>query len=130
MHIWWYIIGAVLVCAGVYLLYCQGIAVSKSIAAILFVFRSGKNADRAVLDSCTGWVRHAGRFSEKRRYEFVLETQLSKGDVEVCLLDRKRQQLLRLNRQSPEGCIELDGKSRYYLYWKFQSATGRCELRW
>ncbi|MCI9121773.1 MAG: hypothetical protein HFG00_09675 [Oscillibacter sp.] len=59
-----------------------------------------------------------------------METQLSKGDVEVCLLDRKRQQLLRLNRQSPEGCIELDGKSRYYLYWKFQSATGRCELRW
>ena len=114
----------------VYLLYCKGVAESKQITAIVFVFRPGKNADKAALDSCTGWVRHVGRFHESRTYEFALAAQLSKGDAEVALFDQAKQPLLRLNRQSPTGRIELDAESRYYLRWDFQGATGTCELRW
>lgn len=124
-----FLIPVAAICAA-YLLYRQGFGVTKCIAALLFVFRPEKNRDRFSLDSCSGWVRHAGRFRENRTYEFTLDCRLSKGDTEVLLLDRNKQELLRLNPASPSGSIELDGKSRYYLHWKFRRATGKCELRW
>ena len=110
--------------------YFRSIAISKSIAAILFVFLPGRDADKATLDSCTGWVKHMGRFRESRTYEFTLDTQLSKGDVGVILLDANKELLVRLNRQSPTGTIDLDAKNRYYLRWKFEDATGKCVLHW
>ena len=113
-----------------YILYRQGMAVSKSILAVLHIFRPGKNADTVILEACTGWVRHAGRFHESRTYEFVLDARLSKGDADVTLLDRNKRPLLNLNRQSPAGRVELDGNSRYYLHWEYRSATGKCQLRW
>lgn len=113
-----------------YLLYRRGFAVTKSIAAILFVFRPGKQGDRVSLDSCTGWVRHMGRFRDSRVYAFSLDCRLSKGSAEVLLLDRQKQELLRLNQVRSTGEIELDGGSRYYLRWEFKNATGKCELRW
>ena len=117
-------------CAVMYLLYCRGIVGSRCIAAILFVFWPGRSADKATLDSCTGWARHVGRFRESRTYEFAFDAQLSKGGVEVFLLDQKKQPLLKLNQKFPNGKITLDGNSRYYLRWEFQSATGKCELHW
>ena len=129
MNRWLYlVIGAL--CAVMYLLYCRGLAVTKSIRAVLFVFRPGRDADRVTLTSCTGWVRHRGRFRESRTYAFALDAQLSGGEAEVLLLDRDRRQLLRLDRRTPIGEMELDGRSRYYLQWEFKSATGRCALRW
>lgn len=113
-----------------YLLYKQGFMTTKSISAILFLFQPGNGGDRAQLDSCTGWVRHVGRFRESRTYTFALDAQLSGGAVEVFLLDRERRQLLRLSPYHPEGQIALDGSGRYYLHWEFRAATGRCELRW
>lgn len=117
-------------CGLMYLLYRRGFAVSKRIRAVLFVFRPGKNADRAALDTCTGRVRHAGRFRESRTYVFTFDARLTKGEAEAALLDRDRHPLLKLNRQSPAGSVELDGKSRYTLCWEFKNATGSCELRW
>ena len=110
--------------------YFGAIAAVKSIHAVLFMFTPRKNVDKAVLDACTGWIRHMGRFYESRTYEFVLDDQLSKGDAQVLLLDSKKQPLLKLNRYAPYRAIELDGKSRYYLHWEFKSASGKCELRW
>lgn len=107
-----------------------GIATTKYIRAVLFVFRPGKSGDRVTLGSCTGWVRHMGRFYESRTYTFTLDAQLSRGDVELLLLDCKKQPLLKLNRQLTSQTIDLNGKSRYYLRWEFKSATGRCELCW
>ena len=91
----------------IYLLYSQGIAVTKSIKAIMFVFRPGRNIDRVTLDSCTGWVKHVGKFYKSKTYEFVLDMQLSKGDVEIILLDRKKRELMKLNQQSLTGKIDL-----------------------
>lgn len=112
------------------LLHRQGLLVSKSIAAVLFVFRPGRNGDRASLNACTGWVRHRGGFREGGTYTFTLDAQLTGGDAEVLLLDRNKRRLLRLNRFHPEDSIELDGKSRYDIQWEFHHATGTCELRW
>ena len=120
----------VVISAVIYILYCQGFAVLRRTAAIIIVFRHGKNTDKATLDACTGWVKHVGRFHESKTYEFFLDAQLSKGNVEVILLDRKKQQLMKLNPQFPTCKIELDARNRYYLRWEFKSVTGNCELRW
>ena len=114
----------------IYLLYSRGLMVTKSIAAILFVFRPGREGDRARLDSCTGWVQHVVRLRGGRTYEFALERQLSKGSAEVFLLDQDERQLLELGGQSCGGRLTLEGDGRYYLRWEFKKATGRCELRW
>lgn len=111
--------------------YWGAVAETKCLRAVLFSFLPGKRVDRAALNACTGWVRHMGRFYENRTYEFVLDAQLTNGDVEVQLLDQKKQPILKLNRQCPSRTIDLDGeKSRYYLRWEFHGATGKCELRW
>lgn len=113
-----------------YQMYCHGVGVAKSIAALVFIFHPGKEADRATVDSCTGWVSHVGRFHESRIYEFVLDARLTKGDVEILLLDQEKQPLLRLNKWHPADRAALDGNSRYFLRWEFSSASGQCELRW
>lgn len=113
-----------------YQMYQRGYAVSKSIAAIVFIFHREKNADRVTVDSCTGWVSHGGLFRESRMYEFVLDARLTKGDVEVLLLNQKKQPLLRMNKWHPAACATLDGSSRYFLRWEFSKASGECELRW
>ncbi len=130
MNIFLFIAVFVAVVAVIYILYCQGFAVLKRTAAIMMVFRHGKNADKAAFDSCTGWLKHAGRFHESKTYEFVLDIQLSKGDVEVILLDRKKRELMKLDQQSLTGKIDLDAGNKYYLRWEFKGATGKCELRW
>lgn len=112
------------------LLYRQGFAVTKRITAVLFVFCPGRQADSASLDSCTGWVRHVGRFWIRRTYEFHLDCHLSVGNVWVTLLDRQKRELLRLNQDNCTGKIELSGNTRYYLRWEFKNATGTCKLRW
>lgn len=104
MKTWLYFLTAgSAVCLVVYLLYCRGIAVTKRITAVLFVFRTGKNGDRASLNSCTGWVRRVGRFRASGIYTFTLDCQLSKGDAAVSLLDKDKRELLRLDRISAGG---------------------------
>ena len=131
LEIWLYSAIAILVfCMAAHWLYARGIAVSKSIAAVLFVFRPGKNADRVTLNSCTGWFRHRGRFRETRIYEFTFTAQLSTGHAEAVLLDRAKQPLLTLDSRHPAGTIKLEGGNRYYLHWNFANASGTCGLRW
>lgn len=111
--------------------YWGAIAATKCIKAILFVFLPGKTGDKVKLDACTGWVRHMGRFYENRIYSFTLDAQLTKGEVEVLLLDQKKQPLLKFSQHNPSQSISLEGKtSRYYLQWKFYSVSGKCELHW
>lgn len=111
-------------------LYRQGFVICKQINAIWFVFRPAKTEDRVSLNAGSGWVKHTGRFRENRTYYFNFEEELSKGDAEVFLLDQEKQPLLRLNKQSPTGSVELDGRSKYYLRWEFRSATGTCKVSW
>ena len=121
---------AIFLCAVMYFLYGRGIAVSKNIRAVLFMFHPVKSADMVKLDSCTGWVQRVGRFHESSTYELILNTQLSKGEAEFSLLDRKKRPLLKLNRRCPSSRVDLNADSRYYLRWQFTNATGECELRW
>lgn len=116
--------------AAAYLLYCRGIAVTKNVAALSFVFRTGKDGDWAALNSCTGWVRHVGRFRRSGTYAFSLDCRLSKGDASVLLLDQEKREFLHLNRYRASGSICLHRECRYSLRWEFQNATGKCVLCW
>lgn len=107
------------------------LATRKCIRAVLFVFLPEKTRDKVLLGACTGWVRHMGPFEESRKYAFSLDAKLTKGEVEVLLLNRQKQPLFRLRKQSPSQTIELDGQNcRYYLRWEIRHASGQCELRW
>ena len=66
-----------------YLLYRSGFLAAKRIAAVLFVFRSGRDGDRVFLDACTGWVRHRVRLRESRTCEFVLDARLHPMEASV-----------------------------------------------
>lgn len=125
-----FLICAVLVNALVYYLWLQGFITTKSLIAILFAFRPGKQSDRVYLDSCTGWLRHGRQFHQSVAHEFFLDCKLSQGDVEVSLLDSQKQELFRLNRQKSAIRIELRKGARYYLLWEFENASGQCELHW
>lgn len=114
----------------VLLLYRRGLLVTKRITAVLFLFRPERGRDRASLNSCSGWVRHMGKFRESGSYIFSLDLQLSQGDAEVSLLDGKNRELLRLNRQLSTGTAALKQNGRYHLHWEFRRATGNVELRW
>lgn len=73
MYLWLGVaILAVLVCIGMYLLYRHGVRVTKHIRAVLFIFQH-KAADWVTLDSCTGWVRHAGRSHEDKADGFLFD---------------------------------------------------------
>lgn len=113
----------------VYLLYNRGLLAAKSIRALLFVFLPGKTGSRFALDACTGWVRYPVRFQEGGVYAFTLDALPAKGDAECLLLDRNGE-ILKLTARSPAGRAALEGRRRYYLRWRFQNASGRCELRW
>lgn len=130
MKTWLYFLTAgSAVCLVVYLLYCRGIAVTKRITAVLFVFRTGKMGTEP-LNSCTGWVRRVERFRTSGIYTFTLDCQLSKGDAAVSLLDKDKRELLRLDRISAGGTVALCRENRYYLCWRFHGATGTCGLHW
>lgn len=121
---------ALIFCAGMYLLYCRGMVVTKKIAAVFFLFRPGRTGDRVTLNGCSGWVRHAVRLREGQTYTFSLDMRLSGGDAEAVLLDQNRQPLLRLNRRTPSGSVTPEGTGRCSVRWEFRSVSGTCELRW
>lgn len=113
-----------------FLLYRQGLATSKCIRAILFVFRRGTQRDSASFNSCTGWVRHMVLFRQSQLYEFSLDCQLLQGEAHIILLDHHRRELLHLNQYKAVGSANLKNNTPYVLRWEFKNATGKCELRW
>lgn len=107
-----------------------GIAVTKSIRAIVFVFRPQKGRDIVRVHGCTGWARHRVRPAADGTYGFTLDARLSDGDAQVSLLDESGQPLLTLDRGHAAETIALIQNGRYSLHWVFQNAGGTCALRW
>lgn len=104
--------------------------ITKSIMAILFLFRPGKLGDKAEVNSCNGWVQHRGAFREPRVYAFIFQAQLAKGNVSVSIFDAGKREVLRLSQGIPTGEIAVAEGEKYYVRWEFEDATGKCELRW
>lgn len=121
---------AALVFLAVYLFFRRGPAVTKCLAALVFVFRRSKNGDNVRVSSCTGWAKHTVRLREGRVCEFHLDAQCLRGETSVSLLDGEKQELLRLTQYLPDRSICPVGSDRYSLRWEFKHASGEFALSW
>lgn len=107
-------------------LYNQGYMVSKSISAVSFVGSTKGNS--ASFSSCSGYLKRVIKFKENGIYTFVLDVELSKGDISIELLDSTKQKIMQLNCTNRIESITVDKKEKYYLVINFRSATGSYAL--
>ena len=100
--------------------------VSKSISAVAFLGSAKGNS--AKITSCTGYIKRIIKFKTDGTYTFILDVELSKGDMLIELLDSTKQIIMQLNCQNKKASIEVEKNKKYYLIINFKSATGRYAL--
>ena len=103
-------------------LYNQGYMVSKSISAVVFIGSAKGNSAR--FTSCNGYMKRVIKFKDDGTYTFVLDAELSKGDMSVELLDSTKQKIMQLNCSNQSDSITVEKKKKYYLVINFRSASG------
>lgn len=114
-----------------YLLYMNGYMIVNRKSALMFVGRMrGTNSCKANFTSCTGYVKRVVKLKESRMYRFTLHTELSAGQMTVELLDAGKQKVMELSDDKQTDRVDIKGKGRYYLIFRFKSATGSCEFEW
>ena len=107
-------------------LYNQGYMVLKSTSAVAFVGSTRGNSAR--FTSCSGYMKRIIRFKADGAYTFVLDAELSKGDMSVELLDSTKQKIMQLNCANRSASITVEKRKKYHLVINFMSATGRYAL--
>lgn len=110
----------------VYFLYINGFGELNNKCALMYI----GSVSGARFASCTGTIKRVLKFKESRVFTFILDLDLSKGKLIVELLDKNKCPVLTLSDSNPVGRIEVIAKQRYYLVFKYQSATGDYSLRW
>lgn len=110
-----------------YLLYINGYMMLNNKKALTFI--GSQRGRKASFSSCDGRMKRVVRFEESRNYAFSLDLQLSKGEMQVELLDGK-DVLIHLDADKPTGCTEITANKRYYLVYRFAKATGKYELKY
>lgn len=114
-----------------YVLYINGYMISGSKSAKAFVGKNrGTNAFWTQFVDCSGELKKVARFRKNKEYKFRLDAGLNYGTVSIEILDKEKNVLLRLTPEQGEASIEVDKKKRYYMVYKFESATGAYELTW
>ena len=107
-------------------LYSQGYMVFKSISAVTFVGSTKGNS--ASFSSCSGYMKRVIKFKEDGTYTFVLDAELSKGDMSIELIDSTKLKIMQLNCSNRSASITVEKMKKYYLIINFRSATGRYAL--
>lgn len=107
-------------------LYSQGYMVSRAIHAATFI--GARKGNIARFTACSGYMKRVIKFQADGTYSFVLDAELSKGDMSVELLDSAKQKILQLNCSNRRDSVAVEKKKRYYLVITFRSATGRYAL--
>lgn len=107
-------------------LYSQGYMIVKSTSAALFIGSAKGNSAR--FTSCSGYIKRIVKFKDDGTYTFILDADLSKGDMSVELLDSAKQKIMLLNCANNSASISVEKKKKYYLVFNFKSASGRYAL--
>ena len=107
-------------------LYNQGYMVFKSIRAVTFIGSMKGNSAR--FSSCSGYMKRVIKFKEDGTYTFILDAELSKGDMSVELIDSTKQKIMQLNCSNRRASITVEKKKKYYLVINFRAATGRYAI--
>lgn len=117
----------ILILTGLFVfLYNQGYMVLKSTSAVTFIGSTRGNSAR--FTSCSGYMKRIIRFKADGTYTFLLDAELSKGDMSIELLDSAKQKIMLLNCANRSASITVEKKKKYYLVIDFKSATGRYAL--
>ena len=111
-----------------YLLYINGYLPMNAKRAIMYVGFMGNR--KATFASCTGYTKRVIKFRESKDVQFHFDLKLSKGDVTMELLDAAKECILKLDRSNTNAVIPIDAKKRYYLVFRFKSASGSYLLSW
>lgn len=115
----------ILLCVFIFL-YNQGHLVIKSTSAVFFFGSARGNSAR--FTSCNGYMKRIVRFKADGTYTFLLDAELSKGDMSVALFDSAKEKIMELNCAARSASITAKKKEKYCLVIKFKSATGRYAL--
>ena len=91
-------------------------------------FFGSTRGNSARFTSCSGYMKRIVRFKADGTYTFILDADLSKGDMSVELLDSTKQKIMQLNCANRSASITVEKKKKYYLVINFRSATGRYAL--
>ena len=111
-----------------YLLYINGYLVTNAKRALVYIGSMG--GKKATFTSCTGYTKRIIKFKENGEVNFHFDLELTKGDVTMELLDESKQCILQLDHTKQHARIHIESKKRYYLIFRFKSASGRYLLTW
>lgn len=121
---WKYIIIIICVCVFFYLLYINGCMIVNAKSAIVYI----GSGNKAEFISCTGYTKRVIRFKKNKIYHFSFFPELSNGEVIVELLDFKKRQIMCLDNHIKSADLCINARKRYYLIFRFKSATGKYIL--
>lgn len=93
-------------------LYNMGYMVINSKSAVSYV--GSMKGNGATFTSCSGYIKRIVRFKEDKTYTFILDAELTKGDMSVELLDSAKQKIMCLNRFNPSAVIDVAKNKKYY----------------
>ena len=113
---------------GFYFLYINGYLVTNAKRAVMYIGSLGGR--KASFSSCTGYTKRVIKFKESGSVHFNLALEISKGEVTMELLDTNKQCILQLSNTQPSSVIQIDAKKRYFLVFRFKSASGSYLLTW
>ena len=123
-----FIVLAMIMAIVFYWLYTNGYFVINAKRALLYVGSMG--GKKATFTSCTGYTKRVIKFRESGEFHFHLDATLSKGELTMELLDSAKQCILKLDSVNTSGVTPIDAQKRYYLVFRFQSASGSYLLTW
>ena len=109
-----------------YVLYQSGYLVISSKSAVSYIGSARGNGAGFV--SCSGSVKRIVRFRADGTYTYILDAELSKGNLTVEMLDSDGQRVLYLDRANPRASIAARRAKKYCLIVRFLSATGKYTL--
>lgn len=114
-----------------YVLYINGYGSFSNKSALMYIGSMPENNKcKAKFVSCTGTVKRVVKFKENKDYQFCLKPNLSQGSFTVELQNKEKQTLIALSESKPIAKIEVYSKQRYYLVFRYKSATGDYMLNW
>lgn len=114
-----------------YVLYINGYMVVGSKSARVFVGKNrGTNAYWSQFVDCNGTLKRVARFRKSKEYRFHLDIGMANGTATIEIMDKNKDVLMRLSTETPEGCITVDKKQKYYMVYRFEHATGSYEMTW
>lgn len=115
----------------IYVLYVNGLCAIRAIRAVSFFGNLTKyGVCKATVAGCSGYIKRIIKFNENGIYQYILESNIKKGDLEVRIFDTKKEQKIVLNKEHPKANITVKGKQRYYMLVNFQTVTGTFTVSW